>query len=149
MKRLITVLVGVALVAPLLTSCGDEETPEQRIARLRSRHEIYPAGITTLTDGAGYPTLVVDVQVANQGTEPLNQLTVLIKVRGTDGADRLSERVVIDLEGIRPGTGERRTARVPGIALEEDDEVYVEIEANLTDDDLHTLAEWSEAAGPS
>ena len=149
MKRLITVLVGVALTAPLLISCGDEETPEQRIARLRSRHEIFPAGITTLTDDAGYPTLVVDVQVANQGTEPLNQLTVLVKVRGADGVDRVSERVVLDLEGIRPGTGERRTAMVPGVGLMEDDEVYVEIEANLTDGDLHTLAEWSEASGPS
>jgi hypothetical protein len=149
MKRLITILVGAALMAPLLISCGDEETPEQRIARLRSRHEIFPAGITTLTDGVGYPTLVVDVQVANQGTEPLNQLTVLIKVRGADGVDKHAERVVIDLEGIRPGTGERRTARVPGVGLAEDDEVYVEIEANLTDEDLHTLAEWSEAAGPN
>jgi hypothetical protein len=149
MKRLMTILVGAALIAPLLISCGDEETPEQRIARLRSRHEIFPAGITTLTDAAGNPTLLVDVQVANQGTEALNQLTILVKVRGSDGIDKLAERAVLDLEGIRPGTGERRTARVPGFALSEDDEVYVEIEVNLSDDDLHTLAEWSDAAGPS
>lgn len=147
MKRLAVLLVLAGMLAPLLISCGDKETPEQRIARLRSRHEIFPAGVTTLTDAEGNPALLVDVQVVNQGTEPLGRLTILVKVRGSDGADKLIERVTFDLEGMRPGVGERRTATVPGYALAEDDEVYVEIEANLTDEDVHTLPEWSEAAG--
>lgn len=147
MKRLAMLVALVALVAPLLVSCGDKETPEQRLARLRSRHEIFPAGVATIPDADGAPSVVVDVQVANQGTEPLSMLTVLATVRGADGVDRAVQRITLDLEGVRPGVGERRTAIIHGVGLAEDDEVFIEIEANLSDDDLHSLPEWSEVAG--
>ncbi len=149
MKRLAVLLALIGLVAPLMISCGEEETPEQRLAYLRSRHEIFPAGVTSRIDSDGNQMLIVDVQVANQGTEPLNELTVLVIVRGADGIEKLSRRATLDLEGVRPGIGERRTAIIPGFALAEDDEVIVELEANLTADDLHTLPEWSEVAGTS
>jgi len=147
MKRLAMLVALVALVAPLLVSCGDKETPEQRLARLRSRHEIFPAGVATIPDADGAPSVVVDVQVANQGTEPLSMLTVLATVRGADGVDRAVQRITLDLEGGRPGVGGRRTAIIHGVGLAEDDEVFIEIEANLSDDDLHSLPEWSEVAG--
>ena len=149
MRRIAALVALVALIAPVLTSCGDKETPEQRLARLRSRHEIFPAGIASLTDADGNPTVVVDVQVANQGTEPLSQLTVLATVRGADGTDKIVKRVTLDLEGVRPGVGERRTAMIPGIGLAEDDEVFIEIEANLPPDVLRSLPEWSDVAGTS
>ncbi len=149
MKRLAMLLVLVGMLAPLLISCGEEETPEQRLAYLRSRHEIFPAGATSRIDGAGDPTLIVDVQVANQGTEPLNQLTVLVVVRGADGMEKLSRRATLDLQGVQPGVGERRTALIPGYVLVEGDEVIVELEANLTPEDLHSLPEWSEVAEAS
>jgi hypothetical protein len=141
--------LALAGVLALLVSCGEKETPEQRTQRLRSRHEIYPAGVTTVYDAEGQPRLVVDVQVANQGTEPLNQLTVLIKVLGPEGTPRVSRRVTIDLEGVRPGIGERRTAIVEGVELGEGDEVFVELEANLPADVLRGFPEYGEVAGAS
>ncbi len=139
---------GLALIAvcSLLLSCGDKETPEQRLERLRPRHEIYPVGTTTIHDADGHPTLLVDLQIANQGTEPLASLTVLIRVRGGNGLERLSQRVTLDLEGVRPGIGERRTALVPGFKLMEDDEVFVELEAKLPIEELRAMPEFGEMA---
>lgn len=149
MKRTAALVALVALIVPCLISCGDEETPEQRLARLRSRHEIFPAGIASVADADGNPSIVVDVQVANQGTEPLAMLTVLATVRGADGTDKIVRRVTLDLEDVRPGIGERRTAIIHGIGLSEDDEVFIEIEANLPDEELRSLPEWSAVAGSS
>jgi len=146
MKRLAILVALVTTVAPLLISCGEKETPEQRLERLRSRHEIYPAGVTTAHDAEGRPTLVVDLQVANQGTEPLSQLTVLVKVRGSDGVLKSEQRATLDLSEVRPGIGERRTAMVPGVGLDEDDEVFVEIEAPLSTEELHRLPEFENVA---
>lgn len=140
-------MLGLVAVLAVLVSCGQKETPEQRTERLRSRHEIYPAGVTTVYDADGQPQLVVDVQVANQGTEPLSHLTVLVKVLGQEGTPRVSQRVTLDLSDVRPGIGERRTAIVEGVALEESDEVFVELEANLPTDVLRGLPEYAEVAG--
>ena len=135
-------LVTLAVLV-LLPSCGSRETPEQHLARLRSRHEIFPAGATTIRGAGGSPTLLVDVQVANQGAEPLDKLTVLVRVRSHLGQERLAQRVTLDLSGVRPGIGERRTATVPGFELAEDDEVFVELEANLPPEELRTLPEYA------
>lgn len=142
---------GLALVAAatVLLSCGEKETLEDRVQRLRSRHEIYPVAATTVYDSEKKPTLLVDVQIANQGTEPLAQLTVLVKVRGRDGSDKLSERVTLDLTDFRPGIGERRSATIPGFELAEDDEVLVELEGNLPIDEIRSLPEYRDLAGSS
>lgn len=147
MRRLAALAVVALTIAPLLLSCGEEETPEQRLAWLRSRHEIIPAGITNITQPDGTPALLVDVQIVNQGTEPLDQLTVAVKVRGADGAEKVDRRVTFDLEGVRPGIGERRSAILPGVVLAEDDEVFVELEADLSPEELRQLPEWSSVAG--
>jgi len=145
-RRLAVVLVAVPLTVTLFLSCGPEETPEQRLARLRDAHEIIPVGYTTITDPDGTPRMIVDLQVTNQGGEPLEALTVLVRATGPDGVERLARRVTLDLEGLRPGVGERRSAVVPGFAGADDDEVLVEIEAGLAPDDLRTLPEWQEVA---
>jgi hypothetical protein len=100
-------------------------------------------------DAEGLPTLVVDLQVANQGTEALSQLTVLVKVRGSDGVLKSEQRATLDLEGVRPGIGERRTALVPGVGLDENDEVLVEIEAPLSTEELRRLPEFENVGGTS
>jgi hypothetical protein len=149
--RTITLVRSIALLAVIvvLASCGQKETPEERVQRLRSRHEIYPVGTTTIHDADGQPTLLIDFQVANQGTEPLSVLTVLVRVRGHDGGEKLAQRVSLDLKDVRPGIGERRTATVAGFELADDDEVYLELEANLSFDELRTLPEYGEVAGVS
>lgn len=147
MKRLAVIALLALAIVPLQLSCGDKETPEQHLARLRSRHEIIPAGIANITTPEGEPALLVDVQIVNQGTEPLDQLTVLVAVQGADGREKAAQRVTFDLAGVRPGIGERRAATLPGIVLDEDDQVSVELEANLTPEELHALPEWSQVAG--
>jgi len=133
-------LAGVIVVV----ACGPEETPEQRLARLRAAHEIYPVAATTVFDAEGAPTLLVDLQVANQGGEALGLLTVVVRVVGGDGVAKHSGRVTLDLEGVRPGIGARVSASVPGVALGEDDEVTVELEAGLAPEDLRQLPEYAE-----
>jgi hypothetical protein len=133
----------------LSTSCGDKETPEQRLARLRYNHEIFPVAAKTLYDAAGNPTLLVDLQVANRGGEPLDQLTVLVKVLGRDGMVKSSQRVTLDLEGVQPGVGARVSASLPGVELLDEDEVTVELESNLSPEELRQLPEFDGAAAVS
>jgi hypothetical protein len=148
MRRLALLIAVAATVIPLLSSCGEKETPDAKLARLRARHEIIPAGAATVTSPDGTPPLVIDVQVFNKGTESLNQLTILVRVRSSDGTERVTQRATLDLTGVRPGVGERRTVVVPGVALAETDEISVELEANLPVEILHQLPEWSDVAPP-
>lgn len=148
MRRRTQIALLVALIATVsLTACGPEETPEQRLERLRYNHVIYPVGTTTLHDDEGNPTLLVDLNVANQGTEALNSLTILVRVRGGDGVERLAQRVAVPLDDLRPGIGRQQDVRIAGFALEEDDEITVEIEPNLPPEVLRSLPEFADMSG--
>jgi hypothetical protein len=148
MRRFALITLLIATIATVfLTACGPEETPEQRLERLRYNHEIYPVGTTTLHDDEGNPTLLVDLNVANQGTEPLTALTVLVRVKDGLGNLRLEQRVTVPLEDLRPGIGRQQDVRIAGFALGENDEITVEIEKNLTPEDLRTLPEFADVSG--
>ena len=148
MKRAIPVaVVMLAMVAVL--GCGEKETPEQKVERLRYNHEIYPVAAKTLYDAEGNPTLLVDLQVANQGTEPLAKLSVLVRVLDATGAEKDRRRVTLDMTDVRPGVGARVSATLPGVELLEEDEVMVELETNLSPEILHGLPEYAEVAGVS
>jgi len=146
-----TVIVSVVLLAAviLLPGCGEKETPEQRLERLRYNHEIYPVAAKTMYDTEGQPTLLVDLQVANQGTEAFNKLTVLVRVFDAAGAEKDVKRVTLDMSGVMPGVGARVSATLPGVELLDDEEVTVELETNLPPEILHELPEWVEVAGVS
>jgi hypothetical protein len=133
----------------LLPGCGEKETPEQRLERLRYNHEIYPVAAKTLYGPEGEPTLLVDLQVANQGTEALDKLTVLLRVLDAAGAEKNVKRVTLDMSGVRPGIGARGSATLPGVELLDDEEVTVELETNLPMEVLHELPEYAEVAGVS
>lgn len=148
MRRFTLVTLLIALIATVsLTACGPKETPEQRLERLRYNHVIYPVGTTTLYAEDGTPTLLVDLNVANQGTEPLSSLTVLLKVKGAGGVERLSQRVSVPLEDLRPGISRQQDVRIEGFGLEEGDEITVEIESNLAPEVLRTITEYSDVSG--
>lgn len=138
-------VVMLAMVAAL--GCGDKETPEQKVERLRYNHEIYPVAAKTLYGPEGQPTLLVDLQVANQGTEALDKLTVMVRVLDFTGAEKESRRVTLDMTGVRPGVGARVSAALPGVELFDDEEVTVELETNLSPEVLHELPEFAEVAG--
>jgi hypothetical protein len=136
------VLAGIALT---LLACGDRETPEQRLERLRGRFEITPLGYTTVHNPTtGEPSLVVDLQVVNQGTEQLDHLTVLVRVIPRDGSAPITRRVTLDMSDVRPGVGVQLSSSVPGLEVAEGDEVQVEIERNLTPEELRTLPEYQD-----
>ena len=141
-----TVITIAVLAAIVLVGCGEKETPEQRVERLRYNHEIIPVATTTLFDAEGQPTLLVDLQVSNQGSEALSNLTVLVKVFDANGGVRDSRRVTLDMSGVRPGVGARVSATLPGVELLEGEEVTVELETNLLPEDLHGLPEYVEVA---
>jgi hypothetical protein len=140
--RLSVLVVLAAMI--LLPACGPEETPEQRLERIRYNHEIYPVGTTTLYSEDGAPTLMIDLMVSNQGSDPIRHLTVLVLVRGSDGVEKLSQRVTLDLGDLRPGVGVQIGASVPGVALGEADEVTVELEHGLPPEVLRELPEWAD-----
>lgn len=145
--KLASMVLAAAMIA--LPGCGDKETPEQRLQRLRYNHEIIPVGAKTLYDTDGNPTLLVDLQVANRGSEPLAMLSVLVQVFDSAGVEKDARRVTLDLAGVRPGIGARVSATLPGVELLDEDEVTVELETNLAPDELHSLPEWAEVAGVS
>ncbi len=151
MKHKGAILVAVLMLATVfvLPGCGEKETPEQRLERLRYNHEIYPVAAKTMFDTEGQPTLLVDLQVANQGTEALNKLTVLVRVFDAAGAEKDVNRVTLDMTGVMPGVGARVSATLPGVELFDDEEVTVELETNLPPEILHELPEWAEVAGVS
>jgi len=151
MKQKSAVLVAVLMLATVivLPGCGEKETPEQRLERLRYNHEIYPVAAKTMYDAEGLPTLLVDLQVANQGTEALDKLTVLVRVLDAAGAEKNVGRVTLDMSGVRPGVGARVSATLPGVELLDDEEVTVELETNLPPEVLHELPEFAEFAGVS
>jgi hypothetical protein len=142
----VLVLSIVVLTAVGLVGCGKEAPPEQRLAQIRYNHEIFPVAAKTMYDAEGNPTLLVDLQVANQGGVPLSMLTVLVKVLDPEGKIKNSERVTLDLEGVQPGIGARVSASLPGVELLDEDEVTVELESNLSPEDLRQLPEFSEMA---
>jgi len=143
MKQQSAILVAVLMLVTVvvLPGCGEKETPEQRVERLRYNHEIYPVAAKTLFGPEGEPILLVDLQVANQGTEALDNLTVLVRVLDPTGAEKEVRRVTLDMSGVRPGVGARE--------LLDDEEVTVELETNLPPEILHELPEYAEVAGVS
>ena len=151
MKQQSAILVAVLMLVTVvvLPGCGEKETPEQRVERLRYNHEIYPVAAKTLYDAEGQPTLLVDLQVANQGTEALDKLTVLVRVFDPAGGEKDVRRVTLDMSGVRPGVGARVSATLPGVELFDEDEVTVELETNLPLEVLHELPEYAEGAGVS
>ena len=150
MKRPFIASVCFLLLAGLiLPGCGEKVTPEQRLEGLRYNHEIFPVAAKTLYGPEGEPTLLVDLQVANQGTEALDKLTVLVRVLDSTGAEKTAQRVTLDMSGVRPGIGARVSATLPGVELLDEDEVMVELETNLTPEVLRELPEYAAVAGVS
>ena len=148
LKRIVLVSV-VILAAITLPACGDKETPEQRVERLRYNHNIIPVATNTLYDAGGQPTLLVDLQVTNKGGEVLENLTILVQVLDAEGEQKNSQRVTLDLSGIPRGTGMRVSATLPGVELLEGEEVTVELEHGLPPEVLHEFPEFAEVAGVS
>jgi hypothetical protein len=145
-----SLLVSVVILAAIaLPACGEKETPEQRVERIRYNHEIYPVATKTLFSAEGEPTLLVDLEVANKGSDTINNLTVLIKVFNSEGKQKDSRRVTLDLSDIPRGTGMRVSATLPGVELLDGEEVTVELEHGLPPEVLHEFPEFAEVAGVS
>ena len=88
--------------------------------------------------------MVVDMRVTNQSAEPLGHLTILVRVEGIDGAEKLSHQATLDLTKTRPGVGVQLAALVDGFELAEDDMVTVEVEDGLSDEALRDLPEFAD-----
>jgi hypothetical protein len=150
MMRKRTLIVSVLILAAVtLPACGDKETPEQRVERLRYNHKIIPVATNTLYDADGQPILLVDLQVTNKGGEVLENLTILVQVFGPGGEQKNSERVTLDLSDIPLGTGMRVSATLPGVELLEGYEVRVELEHGISPEVLHDFPEFAEVVGVS
>ena len=143
--RSVVVICALCLLI-VATACGPKQTPEQRLQEVRLAHVIIPVGVNVIRDSDEVPTMVVDLQVINKGTVPLDHLTVMVRVRGEDGEETLAERITLDLEGVRPGVGVQVAALVHGCDKGENDEVLVELESALTEEELRSLPEFQDLA---
>ncbi len=131
------------LLVAVIIACGPDETPEQRLQRLRMNHEIVP--LTAASSGEGEEAkLIVDMQVTNTGVDHLSKFTVLVRVIAEDGSERVAKRVCVDLSSIKPGIGTQVPVVIPGIELAETDEVRLEQENDLTPEELRTLPEFQD-----
>jgi len=139
LRRIVPFLAVFVLLG---SACGSRQTPEQKLDKVRMAHEIIPVGTTTVHDAEGNPKLVVDLRVTNKGTAPLKHLTVLIQVHAPDGTLKASKRTTLDLSGATPGVGIQLAATIPGVALDENDQVTVELESNLPPEVLRSLPEY-------
>lgn len=141
-----TMLTATMLTATLITlvaglsGCGTRETPTERLERLRLNHELSPTGYTTIFD-QGQPVGLIDLTLVNQGAEPLPRLTVLVTIVGEDGVEKLRERKTLKLDNLRPGVATQMAIRLPGVEIAGSDTVQVELEANLTPEELSVLPE--------
>lgn len=131
----------VALVA--MAGCRRDETPEQRLERLRHQHEIYPGGATTIRTAEGEPSVLVDIALCNRGIEPLAKLTVLVKIVDENMKVRESRRVTLNLEDVQPGLETQISAQLNGLELAENEQVQLELEAPLTPEQLRELPEFA------
>ena len=132
-------LIGLAVVA-----CGPRETPEQHLSRIRRAHDIIPTGATTVENAEGMPRLVVDLRITNKSAEPLDHLTIRVRVEDIEGKELLSTPVTLDLSKTRPGVGVQLAALIDDFRLDEQDQVMVEIEDGLTPEQLRALPEFAD-----
>jgi hypothetical protein len=146
-RRLLLLFLVFPLTFGGIIGCGPKETPEQKLDRLRSRHDIRPISWTTVRPPEGEPVTIVDFDLTNQGVEALPELTVLVKISGADGTLKIARRVTLDLEGVRPGVGVQTAASLPGVDTEEGDQISVVLELGLTPEDLRSLPEFAAVSG--
>lgn len=132
------------LAVAALSGCGPRKSPEQHLAEIRQAHDIIPTGAASVTDADGQPRMVVDLRVTNKSTEPLDHLTILVRVEDAEGNERLSRPMTLDLSEVRPGVGVQLAALVDGFDLDETDMVMVEVEENLSPEALRALPEFSD-----
>lgn len=143
-SRIFFRLSASILLIVLASACGPRETPEQHLARMRNGHEITPTGVIPSTDAAGEPRMIVDLRVTNKLVEKLNHLTILVRVTGADGSEKLLKPVTLDLSDCQPGVGAQMAAVIDGFALADDDQVSVEIARNLSPEELRALPEFQD-----
>ena len=134
----------LAFITFSLLACGPRETPEQHLSRIRRAHDIIPTGATTVENAEGMPRLVVDLRITNKSAEPLDHLTIRVRVENIDGQELLSTPVTLDLSNTRPGVGVQLAALIDDFQLGEQDQVMVEIEDGLTPEQLRALPEFAD-----
>jgi hypothetical protein len=122
---------GVLLVAAFVVgACGRQETPEQRITRLRLAHQVQPTAVQVRQRPEG-PELVLDFTVVNTARESLPTLTVKVVVVDAKGQDRATHLVSLPTGELRPGVASQLTGFIPGESLEPGEQVRVEVEGQV------------------
>lgn len=144
-RRLAVVALGLAVAVLGNLACGPEETPEQRVTRLRMQYEMQPTGFQPRTAEDGSPELALDMLVMNKGRESLDNLTFVVRILAQDGSERFSRPASIDTSDLLPGVTSQVSAIVPGIELQEGDQVVLELEPNPSASERATYPEYRDA----
>jgi len=135
--------LGAAL-ALLAGGCFEprRESPRERIARLRLQYRV-SANWREMQKGAdGKPVLVMQLNVTDTGKEALPQVTMVLHVRGADNKDRVRTPLTLDTAGMKAGTVTQLTVRVPGVEVQDGEEVALEMEGQPTKDEMKTYPEY-------
>lgn len=130
MSNRMALCLSGALTVLALAGCGEKETPEQRVTRLRLAHQVQPTAVQVRNTPEG-PQLLIDFTVVNTAREKLPTLTVKVVLVDTKGRDRATHLVSLNTSELLPGVAGLVTGFIPGETLAQGEQVRVEVEAQV------------------
>lgn len=126
-----------------LVGCGGQETPAERVTRLRLNYEVEPDGFQPRRSPNGVSELVLSMRVVNKGKEGLDALTVLVRVMTPTGEERAVRRLTLDTRGLRPGVSEQLSGVLEDVEFHEGDTVLLEREVSPPIGERHLYPEYA------
>jgi hypothetical protein len=118
------------------------ERPRDRITRVRLGYRVSANWREMEKGKAGGPVLVMQLNVANTGKETLPEVTMVLHVRELDGSERVRKPLTLDTRGIAPGATRTITVRVPGIDVQNNEEVSLEMEGQPSVSEMKSYPEY-------
>ncbi len=143
-----TRLLGVAvlgLVAVGTAGGCDQPRKEkgwERITRLRLHYKVSPDWYEMQKDKDGKPVLAMKLTVTNTATEPLAQVTMVLRVIFPDGKDRVKVPLTLDVSRLALGTPGTISVTVPGVEVRPGEEVVLQMEGQPSKAEMREYPEF-------
>jgi len=123
-------LAAIQALGLAFSACAPRESTEQRVTRLRLQYEVRPSSVQPDAGPDGRPGVVIGLLLANQGREGLARLTLVARLVGQDGRERVVRPFTVDTSGVAPGVTTPISSRIPDVELREGEMLTVELESD-------------------
>lgn len=138
-----SVRAAVGAVLLVMMGCSPQESPEQRVTRLRQQYQISPTAVQSVFSADSRPLLAVDLLVVPQGVEGLDQLTLVLEILSAEDEVRASRRFTITTAGLARGVTAQVSALVPDMDLRPGEYATVELELVPPEEARHEYPEYA------